>query len=264
MVAKALFWSSLGALAWTHAGYPLAVAALARVRSEARPQARHRAHRQLHRCGARRGGRDRAAAREPARARLPGREARDRGGVRCTRPTARTSSSRPSPPASRASASSSARAEGRSRRRTARCVRPAATILAFSDANTLWRPDALRELVRNFADSDVAYVCGSHFYEHTDGTNREGVYARFEGWLRRERVAARIDHRRRRADLRRSPRRTTSRSILVSATTSPCRTCWCSEAAVPSSSRRRSAGRSPRATSWTSTGGRSACSSTAG
>ena len=33
-------------------------------------------------------------------------------------------------------------------------------ILAFSDANATWAPDALRKLVRNFADPDVAYVCG--------------------------------------------------------------------------------------------------------
>ena len=32
IVAKVLFWGSLGALAWTHAGYPVAAAALARVR----------------------------------------------------------------------------------------------------------------------------------------------------------------------------------------------------------------------------------------
>jgi len=57
-------------------------------------------------------------------------------------------------------------------------------ILAFSDANTEWRHDALRKLVRNFEDPDVAYVCGSHFYERTDGTNREGIYARYERWLR--------------------------------------------------------------------------------
>ena len=31
-VAKTLFWGSLGALAWTHVGYPLAAGALARVR----------------------------------------------------------------------------------------------------------------------------------------------------------------------------------------------------------------------------------------
>ena len=57
-------------------------------------------------------------------------------------------------------------------------------ILAFSDANTQWKPDALRKLVGNFADPAVAYVCGGHFYEPADGTNREGVYSRFEGWLR--------------------------------------------------------------------------------
>ena len=34
-------------------------------------------------------------------------------------------------------------------------------ILAFSDANAQWQPDALRKLVRNFADPEVAYVCGS-------------------------------------------------------------------------------------------------------
>src|SRR5262249_60584611 len=55
-------------------------------------------------------------------------------------------------------------------------------ILAFTDANAQWRPDALRLLVRNFADTDVAYVCGGHFYETSDGTNREGTYWRFESW----------------------------------------------------------------------------------
>ena len=32
MLIKGLFWGSLGAIVWTHAGYPLAAAALARVR----------------------------------------------------------------------------------------------------------------------------------------------------------------------------------------------------------------------------------------
>jgi cellulose synthase/poly-beta-1,6-N-acetylglucosamine synthase-like glycosyltransferase len=58
-------------------------------------------------------------------------------------------------------------------------------LLAFSDANTQWRHDALRKLVRNFGDPDVAYVCGRHFYTRTGGTNREGIYARYEHWLRR-------------------------------------------------------------------------------
>ncbi len=57
-------------------------------------------------------------------------------------------------------------------------------IVAFSDANALWAPDALRKLVRNFADPEVAYVCGRLRLEEPDGTNREGVYWRYELWLR--------------------------------------------------------------------------------
>ena len=33
-------------------------------------------------------------------------------------------------------------------------------VLAFSDANSFWRPDALRRLVDRFADPEVGYVCG--------------------------------------------------------------------------------------------------------
>ena len=57
-------------------------------------------------------------------------------------------------------------------------------VVAFSDANSSWAPDALRKLVRNLADEDVAYVCGKLRLERADGTNREGVYWRYELWLR--------------------------------------------------------------------------------
>jgi cellulose synthase/poly-beta-1,6-N-acetylglucosamine synthase-like glycosyltransferase len=53
-------------------------------------------------------------------------------------------------------------------------------ILAFSDANATWAPDALRQLVANFADPDVAYVCGQLVLEAADGSNREGAYWRYE------------------------------------------------------------------------------------
>jgi cellulose synthase/poly-beta-1,6-N-acetylglucosamine synthase-like glycosyltransferase len=62
-------------------------------------------------------------------------------------------------------------------------------IVAFSDANTVWPPDALAKLVRNFADPDVGYVCGRVSYETSDGTNREGAYWRFELWLREQESA---------------------------------------------------------------------------
>jgi len=58
-------------------------------------------------------------------------------------------------------------------------------IVAFSDANAVWQPEALRMLVRSFADPAVGYVTGRASYEAADGTNREGAYWRFELWLRR-------------------------------------------------------------------------------
>src|SRR5207244_10951627 len=52
------------------------------------------------------------------------------------------------------------------------------------DANAIWEPDALRALVRNFADPEVAYVTGRVRLISSEGTNREGAYWRFETWLR--------------------------------------------------------------------------------
>jgi glycosyltransferase involved in cell wall biosynthesis len=57
-------------------------------------------------------------------------------------------------------------------------------VVAIGDANAIWAPDALRKLVRNFADPDVAYVCGQVRFERDDGTNKEGLYWRYELWLR--------------------------------------------------------------------------------
>jgi cellulose synthase/poly-beta-1,6-N-acetylglucosamine synthase-like glycosyltransferase len=57
-------------------------------------------------------------------------------------------------------------------------------VLAFTDANTRWEPDALRKLVRSLADPEVGYVTGRLLLQDADGTSREGVYWRFEAWLR--------------------------------------------------------------------------------
>jgi cellulose synthase/poly-beta-1,6-N-acetylglucosamine synthase-like glycosyltransferase len=57
-------------------------------------------------------------------------------------------------------------------------------IVAFSDANATWSPDALRKLVRVFADPDVAYVCGQLRILAADGSNREGLYWRYEMGVR--------------------------------------------------------------------------------
>jgi cellulose synthase/poly-beta-1,6-N-acetylglucosamine synthase-like glycosyltransferase len=53
-------------------------------------------------------------------------------------------------------------------------------LLAFSDANASWRPDAMRELVAPFGDSKVAYVCGQAQLLDQGGSNQERVYWRYE------------------------------------------------------------------------------------
>lgn len=63
-------------------------------------------------------------------------------------------------------------------------------VLAFTDANTAWRPDALRNLVRNLADSEVGYVCGQLRLESPDGANMEGLYWRYEVWVREQESAS--------------------------------------------------------------------------
>jgi cellulose synthase/poly-beta-1,6-N-acetylglucosamine synthase-like glycosyltransferase len=53
-------------------------------------------------------------------------------------------------------------------------------LLAFSDANSAWAPDALARLVEHFADPSVAYVCGQVRFTDAGGGNLEGAYWRYE------------------------------------------------------------------------------------
>ncbi len=57
-------------------------------------------------------------------------------------------------------------------------------VVAFSDANALLEPGALRELVAPFADPAVGYVCGQVTFVNEAGTNQEGLYWRYEMALR--------------------------------------------------------------------------------
>jgi cellulose synthase/poly-beta-1,6-N-acetylglucosamine synthase-like glycosyltransferase len=57
-------------------------------------------------------------------------------------------------------------------------------VIAFSDANAFWEPDALEFLVRRFTDERVGYVCGQLRYAGSDGANQEGAYWRFETAVR--------------------------------------------------------------------------------
>ena len=197
LAAKILLWLSLGGIVWTHAGYPLAAAVLARLRRRGVRKAEIApgvtvivpAHDEEDVIGARienllaldypleqlevlvvsDGSTDRTdeivrerAAREP-RVRLL---ALPRGGKLAALNTAVGHTDR--------------------------------EVVAFSDANSRWAPDALRMLVRNLADDRVAYACGKLVLEQADsgppgsakhflgkgGTNREGAYWRYELWLR--------------------------------------------------------------------------------
>lgn len=58
--------------------------------------------------------------------------------------------------------------------------RASGEVLAFSDANSAWAPDALRQLVAPFADPQVAYVCGQVRFLDPGGNNLEGAYWRYE------------------------------------------------------------------------------------
>jgi len=60
-------------------------------------------------------------------------------------------------------------------------------IVVFADANSIYRPDALRKLVRNFADARVGYVTGNMLYVNADGSlvgDGCSAYMRYENALR--------------------------------------------------------------------------------
>jgi cellulose synthase/poly-beta-1,6-N-acetylglucosamine synthase-like glycosyltransferase len=73
---------------------------------------------------------------------------------------------------------------GKIRAQDAAVERASGEIVAFSDANSFWEPDALQRLVAPFADPKIGYVCGQVRFTNDSGDNQEGVYWRYEMWLR--------------------------------------------------------------------------------
>ena len=60
-------------------------------------------------------------------------------------------------------------------------------IIVFSDANSIYAKDAVRRLVRNFADPSVGYVTGRMVYTNPDGTligDGCSAYMRYENFIR--------------------------------------------------------------------------------
>ena len=74
---------------------------------------------------------------------------------------------------------------GKAAAQNAAAERASGEILAFSDANSAWRPEALRHLVEPFADPAVGYACGQVRFLDADGDNLEGAYWRYEMAVRR-------------------------------------------------------------------------------
>ncbi len=59
-------------------------------------------------------------------------------------------------------------------------------VIVFSDANSMYEPDALRKLVRHFADPRVGFVSGYQRYvdEDSAANQSESLYWRYETWLK--------------------------------------------------------------------------------
>ena len=171
---RVLFWASLAALAWTHVAYPAAAGLLARARRRA----------------------VRTGGDEPSVAVIVAAhneesviERRVQNLLSLDYPadklevvvTSDASTDRTEELAAAAGARVVENPRGGKVAAQDRAVRESESeIVAFSDANATWAPDALRKLVRNFADPDVAYVCGRLQLQDADGDNLEGVYWRYE------------------------------------------------------------------------------------
>jgi Glycosyl transferase family 2 len=182
-VLRAVFWLSAGAIAWTHVGYPLAAAALGRLRP--RPVRR-------------------ADVTPPVTVVVAAHDEEDVIGRRVENlleldypadrlevVVASDGSSDGTVATVQALADTDARVrtverprEGKVAAQDAVVAETASEIVAFSDANSLWARDALRRLVRSFADPDVGYVCGRLELEQPDGASREPLYWRYELWIR--------------------------------------------------------------------------------
>ncbi len=60
-------------------------------------------------------------------------------------------------------------------------------IIVGTDANAMYRPDAMRKLVRWFADPEVGLVAGEkRIHGHGTAAQGEGFYWRYEHWLKRQ------------------------------------------------------------------------------
>jgi len=182
LALELLFWASLAALVWTHAGYPLAVAALARLRP--RPPRRADVLPSV-------------SLIVPAHNEEDVIEGKLENVLALDYPADKLEVVVTSDASTDATHDIVARFAERGVRLIAcerggkvaaqdRAVRETrGEIVAFGDANVEWEPQALRRLVAAFADPAVGMTCGHvRLVNPAGGTNQEGLYWRYEMWLR--------------------------------------------------------------------------------
>ena len=182
-----VLWTSLGLIVYVHIGYPLLLAVLARLRRRPRPPA---APAELPRVTLIVAAHDEADVIER---RVENALALDYPPDRLEVIIASDGSEDRTVELARAAATAGGAGRmrvldlprrGKVRTQDAAVEEATGDVLAFSDANALWKPDALRLLVDRLAEADVGYVCGRLRYLAADGSNQEGLYWRYETAVR--------------------------------------------------------------------------------
>ncbi|MGH2971492.1 MAG: glycosyltransferase family 2 protein [Gaiellaceae bacterium] len=185
IVAEILFWLSIAALLWTHVAYPLAAVALGRARS--RPVSKGDILPTVTLIVAAHNEEDVIERRVENLRKLE--YPSDRLEIVVTSDASTDGTERL---AALAGARIVRNPRGGKVAAQDRAVRESTSdVVAFTDANSTWAPDALRKLVRVFADSEVAYVCGRLNVQTDDERNKEGLYWRYELGVRE--AESRID-----------------------------------------------------------------------
>ena len=176
-ITKTLFWASGGLLAYTHVGYPLTLAAVAPLRKRRSATSDADPGRVGDRRRLRRTGRDRARVANLRALDYPPARLRGRSSPATDRPTQTAANAR----GAGADVVLELPRGGKIRAQDAGVERARGEIVAFSDANVRWEPDALRRarsaVRRPRGRLRMWATCGS---STTRGTNQEGVYWRYE------------------------------------------------------------------------------------
>jgi glycosyltransferase involved in cell wall biosynthesis len=189
VIARATFWGSLGALAWTHAGYPLAMGVLARKRprpvrkAEQTPSVSLVVSAHDEEAVIRRRVENALALDYPLE-NLEVVVASDGSTDLTDAIVGEMAAENPRVRLLQCPREGKVAAQHRAVRGTS------SEVVAFTDANSEWKSDALRALVRNLADDEVGYVCGQLRLETPDGANMEGAYWRYEMWVREQESVA--------------------------------------------------------------------------